>query len=156
MLSEHQNAFTEAVGRDFKTASSEKIFEVAGCLGVIAHTKASLETWMQPVEVPVPKFLAASGHKGIIYREPYGVTLIMGPFNAPVLNLLRPAATARAAGNPCILKVPEAPATARLLLDLVPRYFGAGDVAAISGGPEEMAELLRIPLDFIFFTGSPR
>jgi hypothetical protein len=33
---------------------------------------------MKPIEAPIPKFLAASGHKGIVYREPYGVTLIMG------------------------------------------------------------------------------
>src|SRR5262249_49779851 len=118
--------------------------------------RASVEAWMRPVEVPVPKFLAASGHKGIVYREPYGVTLIMGPFNAPLLNLLRPAATALAAGKPCILKVPGGPARARLLLDLVPKYLDVVAVAAVSGTPEEMAELLRLPLDFIFFTGSAR
>ena len=134
MLSEHHSDFAEAVGRDFKTASSEKIFEVAACLGVIEHTQASLEAWMRPVEVPVPAFLAASGHKGILYREPYGVTLIIGPFNAPLLNLLRPATTALAAGNPCILKVPEAPATARLLLDLVPKYFDADAVEVLQIG----------------------
>src|SRR5262249_54559449 len=111
---------------------------------------------MRPVEVPLPAFLAASGHKGVVHREPYGVPLIISPFNAPLLNLLRPATTALAAGNTCILKVPEAPATARLLLDLVPKYFEPDSVAAISGSPEEMAELLRLPLDFIFFTGSAR
>jgi hypothetical protein len=74
---------------------------------------------MQPVETPLPLFLAKSGHKGIVYREPYGVTLIMGPFNGPLLSLLRPAITALAAGNTCILKVSEAPATATLLLTLI-------------------------------------
>src|SRR5262245_63445534 len=60
MLSENMGALSEAVGRDFKTALSEKIFEVAAPLGIIEVTKAELRSWMQPVEAPVPVFLAKS------------------------------------------------------------------------------------------------
>ena len=74
MLSENMSALSDAVGSDFKTALSERIFEVAAPLGAIELTKAELKSWMQPVETPVPLFLAKSGHKGIVYREPYGVT----------------------------------------------------------------------------------
>src|SRR5262245_12018155 len=155
LLSENMDALSNAVGSDFKTALSEKIFEVAAPLGIIEVTKAELRSWMQPVETPVPLFLAKSGHKGIVYREPYGVTLIIGPFNGPLLNLLRPAITALAAGNTCILKVSEAPATATLLLTLIPKYFEP-EALAVSGSREETAELLRLPFDFIFFTGSTR
>src|SRR5215813_11808042 len=49
MLSENMDALSEAVGRDFKTAVSEKIFEVAAPLGLIEATKAQLRSWMQPV-----------------------------------------------------------------------------------------------------------
>jgi aldehyde dehydrogenase (NAD+) len=154
MLSENMGALSEAVGSDFKTALSEKIFEVAATQGVIEVTKAELRSWMQPVEAPVPMFLAKSGHKGLVYREPYGVTLIVGPFNGPLVSLLRPAITALAAGNTCILKLSEAPATAALLLTLIPKYFEPEAVVAVSGGREETAELLRLPFDFIFFTGS--
>ena len=107
---------------------------------------------MQPIEAPVPKFLAESGHKAIVYREPYGVTLILGPFNGPLLCLLRPAISALTAGNTCILKVSDAPNTGKLLMELVPKYFAPEAVAAITGGPAEVAELLRLPFDFIFFT----
>jgi aldehyde dehydrogenase (NAD+) len=156
LLSEHTNEFYDALSRDFKTALSEKVFEVAATLGTIEVTKSLLKSWMQPTEAPVPKFLAASGHKAIVYREPYGVTLIMGPFNGPLLCLLRPAITALAAGNTCILKVSDAPNTAKLLLELVPQYFAPEAVFAVSGGPTEIAELLRLPFDFIYFTGSTR
>ena len=156
MLSENMSDLSDAVGRDFKTALSEKVLEVAAPLGIIEATKAELRSWMQPVETPVPLFLAKSGHKGIVYREPYGVTLIVGPFNGPLLCLLRPAITALAAGNTCILKVSEAPATAKLLLTLIPKYFEPEALAAVSGGREETTELLRLPFDFIFFTGSTR
>ena len=156
LLSEHTNEFYEALSRDFKTALSEKVFEVGATLGTIEVTKSLLKSWMQPIEAPVPKFLAESGHKAIVYREPYGVTLIMGPFNGPLLSLLRPAITALAAGNTCILKVSDAPNTGKLLMELVPKYFAPEAVVAIAGGPTEVAELLRLPFDFIFFTGSAR
>jgi len=156
MLSEHINEFYDALSRDFKTALSEKVFEVAAMLGTVEVTKGLLKSWMQPSEAPVPKFLAESGHKAVVYREPYGVTLIMGPFNGPLLCLLRPAITALAAGNTCILKVSDAPNTGKLLVELVPQYFAPEAVVAIAGGPTEVAELLRLPFDFVFFTGSTR
>jgi aldehyde dehydrogenase (NAD+) len=156
LLSEHTNEFYEALSRDFKTALSEKVFEVAAMLGTIEVTKSFLKSWMQPIEAPVPKFLAESGHKAIVYREPYGVTLVVGPFNGPLVSLLRPAITALAAGNTCILKVSDAPNTGKLLVELVPKYFAPEAVVAIAGGPTDVAELLRLPFDFIFFTGSTR
>ena len=156
LLSEHTDEFYEALSRDFKTALSEKVFEVGAMLGTIEVTKSLLKSWMQPIEAPVPKFLAESGHKAIVYREPYGVTLIVGPFNGPLLCLLRPAITALAAGNTCVLKVSDAPNTGKLLMKLVPKYFAPEAVVAITGGPTEVAELLRLPFDFIFFTGSAR
>ena len=156
LLSEHTNEFYEALSRDFKTALSEKVFEVAAMIGTIEVTKSLLKSWTQPIEAPVPKFLAESGHKAIVYREPYGVTLVVGPFNGPLVSLLRPAITALAAGNTCILKVSDAPNTGKLLVELVPKYFAPEAVVAIAGGPTEVAELLRLPFDFIFFTGSAR
>src|SRR6201984_1964373 len=154
MLSEHTNEFYDALSRDFKTALSEKVFEFAAMLGTVEVTKGLLKSWMQPSEAPVPKFLAESGHKAVVYREPYGVTLIMGPLNGPLLCLLRPAITALAAGNTCILKASDTPNTGKLLVELVPKYFAPEAVVAVTGGPTEVAELLRLPFDFIFFTGS--
>ena len=67
---------------------------------------------------PGPK----TGHRGMIYREPYGVALIIGPFNGPLLLLIRPALAALAAGNTCILTLSEAlPETTKVLLDLCRR-----------------------------------
>src|ERR1700719_2789610 len=109
---------------------------------------------MRPVEAPVPRFLAKTGHKGLIYREPYGVALIIGPFNGPLLLLIRPALAALAAGNTCILTLSEAlPATTEVLLELVPKYFDPSAVTAVPGGKETNTELLKLTNDFIFFTG---
>jgi aldehyde dehydrogenase (NAD+) len=155
MLKENDKRFSEASRSDFKTALPENIFEVSASLATIEFTKSQLKEWMKPVEAPIPKFLAASGHKGILYREPYGVTLIICPFNGPLLLSLRPATAALAAGNPCILKLSEAiPATDDLLLELIPKYFEPEALAAVTGNREEVAELLQLPFDFMFLTGS--
>ena len=83
------------------------------------------------------------GHKAVrvAYRAtrsctaiPTGVALIIGPFNGPLLLLLKPAITALAAGNCCVLKLSMAlKATSSLLLDLVPKYFNPE--AMLNRGP---------------------
>jgi aldehyde dehydrogenase (NAD+) len=155
MIKENEAALQRAVAQDFKTASQEYIFETLACFGEVAFQKSQLAEWMKPVEAPVPRALAATGHRGIIYRDPYGVALIIGPFNGPLLLLLRPAITALAAGNCCVLKLSIAvKATCALLFDLIPRYFKPDAVTAVAGHREETTELLKLPFDFIFFTGS--
>src|SRR5580693_4078746 len=155
MIRENEKRFQEAMAKDFKTASQEYIFETQASAGESEVQKMQLKEWMKPVEAPVPRFLAKTGHKGLIYSEPYGVALIIGPFNGPLLLLVRPALAALAAGNNCILTLSEAlPATTSVLLDLVPKYFDPNAVTAVPGGKEQNTELLKLPFDFIFFTGS--
>jgi len=155
LVGENEIALQQAIAKDFKTASQEQIFETLACLAEVEFQKSQLKDWMAPVESPVPTFLAKTGHKAIVYREPFGVALIMGPSNGPLLLLIRPAIAALAAGNTCVLKLSEAlPATAKLLLELVPKYFDPRAVVAVPGGREENTELLQLPFNFIFFTGS--
>src|ERR1700746_3107958 len=155
LVGENEAALQQAIAKDFKTASQEQIFETFACLGEVEFQKSQLKEWMAPVDAPVPKALAATGHRGVIYRDPYGVALIVGPFNGPLLLLLRPAITALAAGNCCVLKLSEKlNSTSALLLDLVPKYFKPDAVAAVTGHCEEVTELLKLSFDFIFFTGS--
>src|SRR6266478_5447320 len=155
MLVENEPRLQKAVAADFKTAKQEYVFETLACIGEVEFQKSQLKDWMKPVAAPVPSFLAKTGHKAMVYREPFGVALIMGPSNGPLLLLIRPAIAALAAGNTCVLKLSEAlPATAKLLLELVPKYFDPRAVVAVPGGREENTELLKLPFNFIFFTGS--
>src|SRR6202451_2461868 len=155
MIRENEARSQEAMAKEFKTASQEYIFETQASAGESEVQKMQLKGWMTPEEAPVPKFLAKTGHKGMVYREPYGVALIIGPFNGPLLLLIRPALAALAAGNTCILTLSEAlPATTAVLLDLVPKYFDPAAVTVVPGGKETNTELLKLPNDFIFFTGS--
>jgi len=157
MLRENETAIQRAMAADFKTAVPEHVFEIQAQYAVIEFTKSQLKEWMTPVEAPLPEFLRESGHKGMIYRDPYGVALIISPFNGPLTLLIHPMVTAISAGNTCILKLPETlPHTTPLLLELFSKYFCACNVAAFTGSREQVTELLELPFDFIFFTGSTK
>src|SRR3984957_17564094 len=155
LCNENSQALEAAMSSDFKTASQEKVFEIMAPVGTAAFAKADLKKWMKPVDVVVPKAFRESRHTAKVYREPYGVTLVIGPFNGPLTLLFDPAVQVIAAGNPCILKLSEGlPATSKVLLDLIPKYFDPLAVTAVTGSKDEVTELLKLPFDFIFFTGS--
>ena len=155
MLTENEERLQKAIAADFKTARQEYVFETFASATEAEYQKSQLKSWMEPVEAPVPRFLAATGHKAFVYREPYGVSLIIGPFNGPLLLLIRPALAALAAGNTCVLKLSERlSAITKVLVELVPKYFDPRAVTVVVGRREEVAELLKLPFDFIFFTGS--
>src|SRR5271154_2471316 len=146
MLKDNYQRFADASCKDFKTASRENVFEVSANIATSEYAESQLKEWKNPVEVPLPKFLAASGHKGMACREPYGVTLIICPFNGPLLLSLRPAVAALSAGNPCMLKLSEALlATDALLLELIPRYFEPESFSAVVGARDMVANLLKLP-----------
>jgi acyl-CoA reductase-like NAD-dependent aldehyde dehydrogenase len=139
MLKDNYERFSDASRKDFKTAAQENVFEVSASIASAENTKSQLKDWMKPVEAPLPKFLAVSGHKGMVYREPYGVTLIICPFNGPLVLSLRPAVAALSAGNPCMLKLSEALlATDELLLELIPKYFEPEALTAVVDGDESL------------------
>lgn len=155
MLKTHADEFCAALHEDFGKPPFEQLFEITVPSGNIKYYRDNLRQLMVPQPVPIPKGLEATGNRGVIYKEPYGVTLVIGPFNAPVLLLLDPAIAALAAGNPVILKPANTtPATAALFQKYIPQYFDPQDVAVVTGGRQEISELLQLPFDFIFFTGS--
>ncbi len=80
MIRENERRFQGAMAEDFKTASQEYIFETQASAGEVEVQKSQLKEWMKPVEAPVPRFLAETGHKGMIHREPYGVALMKFDF----------------------------------------------------------------------------
>src|ERR1700676_1822777 len=78
MIRENEKRFQEAMAKDFKTPSQEVIFETQASAGESEVQKSQLKEGMKPVEAPGPGFLAKSGYKGMIYREPYCGVLTLG------------------------------------------------------------------------------
>lgn len=92
--------------------------------------------------------------KSFVVKQPYGVVLIMSPWNYPVLLALEPLVGAISAGNCCVIK-PSAysPATSRVLGDIIKDAFVPEFVTLIEGGRMENQTLLDQKFDYIFFTG---
>lgn len=116
---------------------------------LINHVKAFAKD--RRVRTPLAQFASAS------YRRPmpYGVTLIMSPWNYPFLLTIDPLADALAAGNTAVVK-PSAysPATSKVIKELIEEIFPKDYVTVITGGREENNRLLEEKFDYIFFTGS--
>ncbi len=90
-----------------------------------------------------------------ILAKPYGVTLIMSPWNYPFMLTLPPIIDAVAAGNTCVVKTSAySPATSGIIKEMIDRIFPRQLVCVITGGREENRCLLDEKFDYIFFTGS--
>ena len=100
---------------------------------------------------PLAQFHSRSYQK----PSPYGVALIMSPWNYPFMLTLSPLADALAAGNTAVVK-PSAysPHTSRVILDILSQCFDPRYVAVVTGGRAENTCLLQEHFDYIFFTGS--
>jgi aldehyde dehydrogenase (NAD+) len=121
----------------------------------IRHALKNLARWTRLQRKPTPWFVQPA--RGWVQSEPYGVALILGPWNYPLQLLLAPLVAAIAAGNCVMLKPSElAPSTATVVMELVRKTIPPEFVGAVAGGPDVAAELLQIRFDKIFFTGSTR
>lgn len=154
LVTEHESELQEALRLDLgKSAAESYMCETGLLLNEIRYLKRHLPFWICDRIAPTP--LAQFCSKSYQKPAPYGVTLIMSPWNYPLLLTLEPLADALAAGNTAILK-PSAysPATSRLIERLIRAYFPASLVTVVTGGRTENAALLEQHFDYIFFTGS--
>ena len=94
---------------------------------------------------------------GKLYTDPYGVALIISPWNYPLYLSLAPAVAAIAAGNCVVLKPSEmAPHTSALLAKIIDECFEPRFISVEQGGAEVAQALLEQRFDYIFYTGSTR
>lgn len=103
------------------------------------------------VLTPLAQFHSRSFKK----PSPYGVALIMSPWNYPFLLTIDPLIDALSAGNTVVLK-PSAysPYTSAVIQSMIEECFDTRYVAVITGGRAENTCLLNEHFDYIFFTGS--
>lgn len=97
--------------------------------------------------------------KCYVYKEPYGVALIIGPFNYPFQLILSPLIGAIGAGNCAVIKPSEYSVNTSMLIEkIINNNFKDEYIKVVNpmGGKEVVSELLEQPVDYIFFTGSVR
>jgi aldehyde dehydrogenase (NAD+) len=134
---------------EFEAYSSEIGIIYAEINYAIKH----LHRWMKRKCVIPEKYLWPS--VGYIIKEPYGVALIISPWNYPFQLLFSPLIGAIAAGNTAILKPSEyAPYTSEVMAKIIESAFEENYIKVIPGAVAETTALLELPFDYLFFTGS--
>jgi aldehyde dehydrogenase (NAD+) len=150
----HEALILESLKSDLGKGDFESfVTEVGFIIEEIKFTVKNLKRWAKPKRVPTP----ITTFPGVSYvkPEPFGVVLVISPWNYPFQLAVGPLLGAIAAGNKVVLKPSEyAPHTASALRTLLSDVFTEEEVLVVEGGPEVTQELLASKFDYIFFTGS--
>ena len=143
-----------ALKKDLGKSSAESYMcEVGMVLSELSYMIKHVRSYAKEKTVltPLAQFHSRSYQK----PSPYGVVLVMSPWNYPFLLTMDPLADAIAAGNTVVLK-PSAysPHTTEIVKKIIEECFSPEYVAVVTGGRTENACLLKEHFDYIFFTGS--
>ncbi len=154
LLLEHESLLSEAIYKDFKktemlTVENELSLPYGEINGAIRQLKRwSRSRWQL---TNLSNFPARTRTIAV----PYGVTLVIGPWNYPFMLSLVPMISSLAAGNTVILKPSEVTQnSSAAMAEIINSNFPRELIHVVEGGVEETTELLKQKFDKIFFTGS--
>lgn len=121
----------------------------------LKNTIKNLEKWSKPKKVRASIMNPFSDNR--IYNQPYGVCLILSPWNYPFQLALMPLIGSIAAGNTSILKLSEISSfTSGIVRKIIEEIFDEEYIAVFSGEADEAINLIESDIDFIFYTGNPK
>ncbi|MBB3168571.1 coniferyl aldehyde dehydrogenase [Simiduia aestuariiviva] len=155
MVLEHRDALMDAMIKDFSARSRHEmqLAEILSLVEMVDYLSGQVARWMRPEKRRLALHLQPG--KAQVFYQPLGVVGIMVPFNYPLLLALGPLATALAAGNHAMIKMPEAtPHTSTLMADLIAKCFDPALITVVNGGPSVAASFSALPFDHLMFTGA--
>ncbi|NLB90278.1 MAG: aldehyde dehydrogenase [Clostridiales bacterium] len=152
---ENEQLLAAAMKADLNKSPSESYFCETGIVldEIGVHIK-KLKKWMKNERVTP----SLAQFPGSCFRspEPYGVVLIMAPWNYPINLCFEPVIGAISAGNTMVVKPSNyAPETSHVIAKILGETFPAQYVCVVEGGRQQNSALLEQRFDYIFFTGSP-
>jgi aldehyde dehydrogenase (NAD+) len=153
-IRQNENKILEALKADLNKSPYEAyLTEIGTISSEIKFTLKRLKKWAKPKKVKTP--ITHFPGKSYIYPEPYGVTLIMSPWNYPFQLSIMPLIGAIAAGNCALIKPSNYSShTSKVIYNLIHETFPSNYINVVLGGRDENQALLSQKFDFIFFTGS--
>ena len=145
-----RNALSEDLSRPVVETN---ITEILVTIDMANDIIKNLKGWMAPKSVP--SSLSVITSKSYIEYYPKGTVLIISPWNFPFQLCVAPLLYCIAAGNTAIIKPSElTPRTSKLVYDMMNELFDDKEVCVVQGAIKESQELLKLPFNHIFFTGS--
>ena len=156
IIKDNEDKILEALKKDLGKSRFEAYATEIGIVynDINFHIK-NIRKWAKSEKRKSPIIYYPS--KSYVYKEPYGVTLIIGPFNYPFQLVISPLIGAISAGNTAIIKPSENTKNISLLLEkIINENFNESYLKVVNplGGKEVVSTLLDLPFDYIFFTGS--
>ncbi len=153
LLEENKKEIIKSLFVDLGKSEIEGFSEILLVKEEISLIKKRLNSWMSPKKIDTPFYLFPSSSK-IIY-EPLGCVLILGPYNYPLLYVLKPLVNIFSAGNTAVIKPSEkCPSTSKLIKKLTSKYFQKDVLLTVEGDYKQSIKLIEQNFDHIFFTGS--
>lgn len=154
VIDDYEQRLIEALHNDLSKSPFESYMTEIGVTKEELHLhRKRLRSWAKPkrVRTPLAHFMAAS----FIYPEPYGVVLIIAPWNYPFQLLFTPLIGAISAGNCVVLKPSEySPKSSAVMQEMIEKSFEPEYISLFQGGIEMAQALLQEKFDYIFYTGS--
>lgn len=152
---QYRNEIKAALFSDFGKSSTEvDITEIGVVNSEIRHAIRHLRSWMTPKSAGTPLFLIGTSSETLYQSK--GVCLIIAPWNFPINLSFAPLVSAIAAGNCVILKPSEfTPNASAVMKKIIAECFPPEEVTMFEGDALVSQELLALPFNHVFFTGSP-
>ena len=157
LLINNEEKIKEALYLDLGRSPTEAyLLDIGPCIAEINETIKGLRKWARP-EYHFSGLLCFPSIITKVYKMPYGVTLIISPFNFPFLLSFGVLLASIAAGNTAVLKLSsKSKHSSALIKELISTDFPAEYLVAIDGGHEVADLCLDQRFDKIFYTGSPK
>ena len=154
---DNQKVLEEALHEDLGRCDAEAYFcDIGDTVMEINEYMKGLRRWMKP-ERHFSGLASFPSTTTKVYKMPYGVSLIISPFNFPILLSLGVLAASISGGNTAILKMSsKSKKTTEVLKDIIDKTFPKEYAVVIDGGHDVADFCLEERVDKIFYTGSPR
>lgn len=155
-LIRHESEIEEALYKDLGRSVAEAYFcDIGTVILEINETLSGLSRWASP-ELHFSGFCCFPSLLTKVYKMPYGVCLIISPFNFPILLSFGVLAAAIAGGNTAVIKASsKSSACTDVMKKLIGEIFPENYVTVIDGGHDTADLCLNERFDKIFYTGSP-
>jgi len=152
----HEEELVRALQDDLGRSYTEAyLCDVGPVIVEINETIRGLRRWARP-ERHFSGLMCFPSVLTKVYKMPYGVTLIISPFNFPILLTLGVLAASVGGGNTAVIKTSsKSAACTAVLKQIIAETFEPEFVTVIDGGHEVADICLRQHFDKIFYTGSP-